>query len=166
MKTKQCKECNEIKAVKDFYPTQGECKECTKARVRKRLAILNENPDFVESERERGREKYHRLEYKGKYTQTPAQRKKTVQLHRQKYPEKYFAINLSQRIKIKKGNHRHHWSYNVEHAKDIIELSISEHNRLHQFLIYDQERKMYRRCDTMELLDTKEKHLQYYKSLK
>jgi len=31
----------------------------------------------------------------------------------------------------------------------------------HRFLVYDQERMMYRRYDTNELLDTKEIHLEF-----
>ena len=30
--------------------------------------------------------------------------------------------------------------------------------KAHRFIVYDQERMMYRRYDTNELLDTKEKH--------
>lgn len=61
-----------------------------------------------------------------------------------------------------KGNHLHHWSYNIEHAKDVIELSIKDHATAHRFMVYDQERKMYRKL-TGELLDTKEGHENYIK---
>lgn len=59
---------------------------------------------------------------------------------------------------------KHHWSYNKEHAKDVIFLSKADHYKAHRFIIYDQERMMYRRCDTLELLDTKESHLEFIKS--
>ena len=49
---------------------------------------------------------------------------------------------------------------------DVIELSILEHNKLHRYIIYDQERMMYRRCDNNVLLDTKEAHLFFYNTLK
>lgn len=35
MKIKQCKECLKIKSINDFYGIQGECKECTKKRIKK-----------------------------------------------------------------------------------------------------------------------------------
>lgn len=41
----------------------------------------------------------------------------------------------------------------------------SEHNKLHRYMTYDQERKMYRTTNGI-LLDTKERHLEYYHSLK
>jgi hypothetical protein len=58
---------------------------------------------------------------------------------------------------------KHHWSYNEEHFKDVIWLTKKEHMKGHRFIIYDQERKMYRRIDTNELLDTKEKHERWIK---
>ena len=74
--------------------------------------------------------------------------------------------NLSQRVrKENMKNHLHHWSYNKEHALDVIELSIKEHNFLHRHMIYDAERFMYRRCDNNQLLDTKESHLEYFNYL-
>jgi hypothetical protein len=56
------------------------------------------------------------------------------------------------------GLERHHWSYNEEHYKDLIFVTKKHHMKAHRFIIYDQERMMYRRCDTGELLNTKEKH--------
>jgi hypothetical protein len=53
---------------------------------------------------------------------------------------------------------KHHWSYNEEHASDIIWLTKKHHNKAHRFIVYDQERKMYRRYDNNILLDTKETH--------
>ena len=61
---------------------------------------------------------------------------------------------------VVKENHLHHWSYNKEHWKDCIELSEKEHNLAHRYMIYDQERMMYRDLDGI-LLDTKEAHLEY-----
>ena len=61
--------------------------------------------------------------------------------------------------------HLHHWSYNQEDWLDVIQLSIKEHHFLHRYIIYDQERMMYRGLDGV-LLDTKEKHLKYYDDCK
>jgi hypothetical protein len=56
--------------------------------------------------------------------------------------------------------HNHHWSYNEEHQIDVIDLSQKDHFKAHRFIIYDQERMMYRNLEGV-LLDTKEKHLKY-----
>lgn len=64
------------------------------------------------------------------------------------------------------GNHHHHWSYNFEHAADVILIQAKEHRRLHKFIVYHDDSKFFRRRDTMELLDTKEKHLQLMEHLK
>lgn len=53
------------------------------------------------------------------------------------------------------------WSYNDSHVLEVIELTKKHHMKAHRFLVYDQERMMYRRYDTNELLDTKEKHEQF-----
>jgi len=95
-----------------------------------------------------------------------------MRLFYEKYPEKYKAKNKSQRLKREvKGNHLHHWSYNEEHYKDVIELSVADHNTIHRHIIYDQERMMYRvavkfGCWSIgTLIDTKEKSLNYYSQL-
>lgn len=59
-----------------------------------------------------------------------------------------------------KGFNTHHWSYNRIHYNDVIVLSIKNHMKAHRFLIYDQERMMYRTIDGI-LLDNKEDHIKY-----
>lgn len=44
-------------------------------------------------------------------------------------------------------------------------LSKTDHMKLHRYMVYDQERRMYRRIDGV-LLDTKDKHLEYYNRIK
>ena len=165
---KTCKKCKEHKLLNCYYVHKqmkdghlNICIDCTKKRIASREKELISNPDWYEKEKERHREKYYRLGYKELHKQTNENRYIAIKKHREKYPEKYFAKNTSSRINTKiKGNHLHHWSYNQEHYKDVIELSVKEHNKLHRFVIYDQERMMYRKLDG-ELLDTKEKHLAY-----
>lgn len=62
------------------------------------------------------------------------------------------------------GAEKHHWSYNEEHYKDVIWLSKKQHMKGHRFIIYDQERMMYRRYDNNVLLDTKEAHESFIKN--
>ena len=171
---KVCFKCGIEKPLTDYYkhPQMGDghlgkCKICTKNDTQKRIDLLLTDEEWVKLEKKRHREKYYRLGYKEKHKATPEKILIRMRERRKMYPEKYKANNLAQHIiKIDKSNHLHHWSYNIEHAKDCIELPMKEHYKLHRFIIYDQERFMYRRVDTMELLDTKEKHLQYYNTIK
>jgi len=77
-----------------------------------------------------------------------------------KYPEKVKCKSRLGKLKAKEGNNLHHWSYNIEHAKDVIELSIADHNKIHRFLKYNQKTFMYKDLNG-NLLYTREKHLEY-----
>lgn len=170
---KKCFVCKEEKQLDCFYPhksmSQGclnKCKECTKKQAKEREEKLRLDPDWLEKEHHRQREKYFRLGYKEKHKPTTEQKKIDMQNYKNKYPEKSSAHSSIRRMKTEvNGNELHHWSYNEEHYKDVIELSIIEHKKLHRYIIYDQERFMYRRIDTMELLDTRDKHIEFYNSL-
>jgi hypothetical protein len=161
---KRCFKCKEEKLLDEFYkhPAMGDghlgkCKECTKKDVRERDDRLRLNPDFIKSERRRGREKYHRL-YHGKYRTNKSSRK----LYQYKYPEKYKAKCMSGQVMAPVGLEKHHWSYNEPHYKDVIFVSTRDHMRLHRYMIYDQERMMYRTTEGV-LLDTRDKHEEYLK---
>lgn len=88
--------------------------------------------------------------------------------HKEKYPEKFKARILCQKMNpVTEGNHLHHWSYREEYAKDVIELDPKTHAFLHRYINYDQEKMMYRVSSNLngwyfgELLDTKEKHKRF-----
>jgi hypothetical protein len=161
---KKCFKCGIVKPLDDFYLHKqmkdghlNKCKDCNKADTKRRTDELSDSFEFMESERKRGRDKYHRL-----YSDLGYKPPKVQNAHRKKFPEKYAAANAAQNIKSD-GNERHHWSYNEVHRTDIIFLNKKAHMKAHRFIVYDQERFMYRRYDTNELLDTKEKHREFIK---
>lgn len=166
---KKCFKCNKVKLLTEFYTHKqmgdghlNKCKDCTKKDTSERLNKLILDDNFLEKERARHRDKYYRLGYKDKHKPSLENKKKIMDTYIQKYPEKYNCRKLmGKKIKAKDGNQLHHWSYNLEHCLDVIELTKKDHAKAHRFIIYDQERFMYRRIDTMELLDTKESHLKY-----
>ena len=175
MEKKICFKCNTEKYLDLFYKHKGmsdghlnKCIDCTKNYTNERGLELRKDIDFVEKEKERHRAKYYRLKYKDIHKPSKEKRKEINLRYFNKYPEKIKAkYFLGKKIKLSiVGNHLHHWSYNKEHWLDVIELSVYEHNKIHRYMIYDQERMMYRRIDNNELLDTKENHLEYYEYIK
>ena len=136
-----------------------------KEDVKRREKELRNNPEWIEKERERGREKYYRLNYRGKNKPSTEKKKEIMKRYRQKFPEKCMAAKYTEIYLTKVPRfHLHHWSYNQEDWLDVIQLSIKEHNFVHRNIIYEQELMMYRTKDG-ELLDNKEKHLNYINKL-
>lgn len=167
--TKTCFKCGLVKPISDYYKHKqmrdghlNKCKDCTKKDTDEREKELRKNPEWVEKEKARARDKYYRLGYKDKHKPTKEEKKTAMDRYMKKYPEKQKAANRTSHMKPKtKGNQLHHWSYNEPHFKDVIELSPKDHAKAHRFMVYDPERKMYRRSDTNELLDTRERHEAY-----
>ena len=169
---KTCINCKEEKPLTDYYKHTGmkdgrlnKCKECVKVYSSNRYEEKSNDDDWMEKERQRTRKKYHRLKYRGLYSPDAEDKRKAIKRYEKKYPEKKRARNLSSHVKpIVKGNHMHHWSYQPGYEKDLIELSESDHYAIHRYMVYDQERMLYRRVDGV-LLDTKESHIELIKSL-
>lgn len=164
---KICFKCNSEKPITDFYKHPrmldghlNKCKTCTKKDTKITTDKLVSTPEGLEKERKRHREKYYRLNYLEKHKPSPEKKKELMNRYREKYPEKYKARNISQRIGVKiKGNELHHWNYSKEFAHDVIEISKSDHAKIHRFIKYDKKTFMYKDLNGV-LLDTKEKHLE------
>ena len=65
------------------------CKNCTKKDAREREKILRSNPEWVEKEKKRAREKYHRLGYKDKHKPNPEKKKTIIENYKNMKHEKY-----------------------------------------------------------------------------
>lgn len=171
MGNKECFKCKKVKPIFKFYKHKkmldghlNKCKSCTKEDVKLREENLKKDPEWVEKEKYRHREKYHRLDYKDKHKPSAEKKKQIIDRYKSKYPEKFLAKNKSQSIFREKGEELHHWSYKEEHYKDVIPLTIEDHNLLHRFLKYDKSTFLYK--DPLgNLLNTKEKHLNLYYQL-
>lgn len=173
MSSKVCFVCGIEKPFLDFYkhPSKkdghlGKCKDCCKAQEKERMAEKRKDPVFVEWFTNMSRQRAAQKEYRKRYIPPGTEaRRYSNELYKKAFPEKYAARVKAAGCKPKnKGNHLHHWSYNDAHFLDLIELSPKHHKKAHRFLIYDQERKMYRRSDTNELLDTKDRHELFIKN--
>lgn len=176
--TKSCFKCGLEKPLSAYYKHKqmadghlNKCKDCTRKDVHNRTENLKLNPEWVEKEKERAREKYHRLYNDGRHKPSFESKKKSIDVYYNKYPEKKRAKNLSSNLK-KNGYHKHHWSYREGFEKDVIWLTCIEHNYLHRYLNYDQERQLYRCIKSTasfekgDLLDSKYRHIRYYLELK
>ncbi len=162
---RQCKTCNSVKPITDYYPVRnktfrGSCKACCILQINGIKKKHEEtNPDYRSEQRIKYSYKSDR--WKKWYSDNKEVRLKEASDYIQRYPEKYKAAIAICKIPKLKGYNLHHWSYKDHHKTDVIPLKTRHHHKAHRFIIYDQCHFQYRRLDTNELLDTREKHESY-----
>ena len=136
MKTKVCKQCGKLLPLEDFYINNSmsdghfnKCKECIKSNVHANYLNNLNNPEYVEKERKRGREKYYRLGYVERKSRT------------MKMTNHGSARNISRDLRkigvnLKKKE-CHHWNYNF--PKSVFVMSRRAHKRIHKHLSLDMD---------------------------
>jgi hypothetical protein len=161
MGLKKCFKCGKEKPLYEFYKHKhmadghlNKCKSCTKSEARARELELKKDPEWIEKERQRHRDKYERLNYKDKQKLWDKDKvwKKT-----------YIYKNLSRKIKTEKGQELHHWNYSDDYLEDVFIMTRAEHRKAHKYLLLNIEKRIFI-SDEGEWLDTKEKHKEYLES--
>lgn len=167
---KKCKTCGIEKELNDFHRNPKykdgvlvHCKDCVRKKALSRYRKKAENKDWREKENKRARERYYNF-YKNTHSKPTKEESLIAKIKwREKFPEKTKAQNKSQRIDSK-GMNKHHWNYNKGFELDVFFLSTLQHRAVHRFMIYDQERMMYRKLNG-ELLDSKETCISFYNEI-
>lgn len=151
---KKCFVCGIEKELSEFYKHNkmhdghiNKCKECTKKQSDEREKKLRQNPEWCEKEKQRSKEKYHRLNYCEKAKQKNKDKKwKTRQGNLRRV--------LKTKINISETEEIHHWNYDF--LKDIFIIPKDFHRFIHTKLRAKEKLFIYKETDT--ILDTFDKH--------
>lgn len=156
LKEKRCLQCDLIKSAEDFNKGMKRCKNCQNSILDNDCLQVSHKKTF-NSERERHREKYHRLGYKDKQVEWNKDKPWTKESIYKSLRSKYYS-HLDRNFEL------HHWNYNNEYLTDVFILDIKDHKKLHKYLNLDLNKKLFF-TEKNNYLDTREKHENFIKSL-
>lgn len=158
--TKVCFKCGRELPLSEFYKHHkmadghlNKCKECTRKDVKENYLDNSKDPAYMEKERERGREKYARLGYRGRVSDEQ-------KLKRRLYPGLRSAKQMLG-LKIPRTEELHHWNYNL--IRNVIRMPRSLHSRIHSVISLNAEEGIY--YHNGEKLDTLDKHMAVVKEV-
>ena len=125
MQVKKCFRCGRELPLDEFYKHPqmkdghlNKCKDCSKKDAKSDYDRNSSNEEWMEKERERGREKFKRLNYKSRF-------RKTRDIQRD--------AGISKKLRCRgydtKGKEAHHWNYNK--PRSVFLLSRRAHKRIH-----------------------------------
>lgn len=153
METKICFKCGLEKDFTEFYKHPktrdgylGKCKECAKSDVKSKYEENIENPDFVEKERARCRNKYARLNYNGRW-----------ESHRGMKNTRRYLKGVGVELD---GFEAHHWNYKLKN--DVFILTPRAHKLVHKYIVFDGVSMFFYHGT---LLSTKEEHFKAIKGI-
>jgi hypothetical protein len=159
-KTKVCFKCGRKLPLSEFYkhPRMSDghlnkCKDCAKHDVKKDYDRKSKDESWIKKERNRGREKYHRLCYKDRDFNNKTRRDFHPSNDRRALKARGYNVE---------GKEIHHWNYNE--PRSVILLSPKAHHRIHKHIIASREDNYCHTLDGM-CLDTEEKTLKFYKEV-
>ena len=151
MESKICFKCGIEKPITYFYRHNemkdgylNKCIDCAKSDVHIIYCKNITDSSYIEKERKRGREKYHRLMYKYR------PHKEYINNNQRKILSRHLR-SLGYDLRQKEA---HHWNYNQ--AKDVFILNRRAHKLVHKYLSLDNASWCFKYDGS--LLDTKEKH--------
>lgn len=161
MDTKVCKKCGRELPLSQFYLNckasdghKSKCIDCVKEEEHERYKAKSEDQEWLNKERERGREKYHRLNYKHSPSNNKTRKVNPL--------ESTTAAALKRRGYDTNDKEAHHWNYNQ--PKSVFLLSRKTHHRIHQYITVNYDDGF---CYTKngERLDTIEKATEFFKTV-
>lgn len=155
---KQCRKCGEIKPLHEFYKHNkmhdgyfNQCKACKRVYAVAKNRGNSMNPEWVLRERERTRDKFHRLGYNSRSRSDKNKSNKSI------------LLNLSRDYPLSEGFEYHHWNYLYPY--DVFVLSRSEHKRVHSGLKFNETLQIFELKSDGRALSSIKLHLDYIESI-